>query len=101
MVRKCANRGCSATRRHQEGRLFRLDIGFGHRAAGDERKTEYIWLCAPCAARMHPEVQCTGNSVVLRLAENLSTHVVHTQCSISTGELKWRLLRRRLLAPFF
>src|SRR6266516_4000296 len=37
----------------------------------DERKTEYIWLCASCAEMMHPEVEVTEDSVVLRLTRNI------------------------------
>ena len=71
MVDKCANRWCSTTRQHREGKLFRLDIDLGSRTGGDERKTEYIWLCSSCAQIMHPEVEVTKDSVLLRLTKNL------------------------------
>ena len=48
MVSKCANSWCSAIRHNHEGKLFRLDIDLENMAGGDERKTEYIWLCACC-----------------------------------------------------
>jgi hypothetical protein len=68
MVGKCANNWCPTTRNHQ-GKLFRLDIVVGNRAGGKERKTEYIWLCAPCADKLHPEVDVLGNTVTLRLTK--------------------------------
>lgn len=70
MVGKCANGWCPTTRRHHEGKLFRLDINLGSRAGRDERKTEYIWLCGPCAQVMHPKVEVDGNTVTLRLTKN-------------------------------
>jgi hypothetical protein len=70
MAGNCANRWCSAPRLEDEGKLFRLDINLGNRAGGDERKTEYIWLCASCANRMHPKVEVSGNTVTLRLTKN-------------------------------
>ena len=54
MVSKCANSWCSAIRHNHEGKLFRLDIDLENMAGGDERKTEYIWLCACCVLKMHP-----------------------------------------------
>ena len=71
MVGKCANGWCSTTRQHREGKLFRLDIDLGSTTGGNERKTEYIWLCASCSQIMHPEVEVTENSVLLRLTKNL------------------------------
>ena len=70
MVGKCANSRCFTTRHHQEGKQFRLDIALGNKAGGNELKTEYIWLCAKCALEMHPQVEVTGNSVILRLTKN-------------------------------
>jgi hypothetical protein len=70
MVGKCANSWCPTTRHHHEGKLFRLDIDLGNKAGGDERRTEYIWLCAPCAQVMHPKVEVTGNTVRLLLTKN-------------------------------
>jgi hypothetical protein len=71
MVGKCANSWCSTTRHHHEGKLFSLDIDIGNKAGEDERKTEYVWLCAPCAREMHPKVEVNGNTVTLRLTKNL------------------------------
>jgi hypothetical protein len=52
--------------------MFRLDIDLGSKTGrGDERKTEYIWLCASCARIMHPEVEVTEDSVLLRLTQNV------------------------------
>jgi len=70
MVGKCANSWCPTTRHHHEGKLFRFDINLGNKAGGNERKTEYIWLCAVCAQKMHPKVEVTGNTVTLRLTKN-------------------------------
>ena len=70
MVGKCANSWCSTTRHHHEGKLFRLDINLGNMAGKDERKTKYIWLCAPCAQVMHPKVEVNGDTVTLRLTKN-------------------------------
>ena len=81
MVRKCANGRCLATRLHQEGKLFRLDIDLGSKSGGEERKTEYIWLCAACANKMHPEVEFTGKSVVLRLMSNRPLQMAQSNAS--------------------
>lgn len=70
MIGKCANSWCPTTRNHDEGKLFRLDIVIGNRAGGKERKTEYVWLCAPCACKMHPKIDVIGNTVTLRLTKN-------------------------------
>ena len=71
MASKCANRWCSTTRQCHDGKLFRLDIDIGSRTGPDEFKTEYIWLCASCAQVMHPEVEVTKDSVLLRLTKNV------------------------------
>ena len=81
MVGKCANSWCPTTRRHSEGKLFRLDIDLGSKAGVDELKTEYIWLCASCASTMHPKVVVTGNTVTLCLAKNLPARVADTNAS--------------------
>jgi hypothetical protein len=78
MVSKCANSWCSTTRNHQEGKLFRLDIVVGNRAGGKERKTEYIWLCAPCADQMLPKVEVSGNTITLRLTKKDPVRVAET-----------------------
>ena len=70
MVRKCANSWCPTPRQHREGKLFRLDINLGNKAGGEERKTEYIWLCTSCAQVMHPKVEVAGDTVTLRLKKN-------------------------------
>jgi hypothetical protein len=70
MPDKCANNWCPTTRHHQEGKLFRLDIDLGNKAGGEERKTEYVWLCALCALEMHPKVVIDGDTISLRLAKN-------------------------------
>ncbi len=70
MVSKCANSWCLTTRHRHEGKLFRLDIDLGNMAGKDERKTEYIWLCTPCAQVMHPKVDVIGDTVTLRLTKN-------------------------------
>jgi hypothetical protein len=72
MVSKCANSRCPTTRHRHEGKLFRLDIDLGNMAGKDERKTEYIWLCSPCAQMMHPKVVVSGDTVTLGLARNAS-----------------------------
>jgi hypothetical protein len=74
MVGKCANSWCPTPRHHHEGKLFRLDIDLGTKTGGDERKTEYIWLCACCAQVM----QVNGDTVTLRLAKNDVMRVVET-----------------------
>ena len=71
MASKCANHWCPTTRQHHEGKMFRLDIDLGSTTGEDERKTEYIWLCTSCAEVMHPEVEVTEDSVVLRLTRNI------------------------------
>ena len=71
MASRCANQWCSTTRQHREGKMFRLDIDLGSFTGADEHKTAYIWLCASCAQVMHPEVEVTEDSVVLRLRGNL------------------------------
>jgi hypothetical protein len=70
MVGKCANSWCPTTRHQHEGKLSRLDIDLGSVAGKDERKTEYIWLCACCAQVMHPKVEVSGNTILLRLSKN-------------------------------
>jgi hypothetical protein len=80
MVGKCANSWCPTTCHHHEGKLFRLDIDIGNKAGGDERKTEYVWLCAPCALEMHPRVVVNGDTVTLQLAKNVG-RIVNTNGS--------------------
>ena len=70
MPDKCANNWCLTTRHHQEGKLFRLDLDIGNKTGREERKTEYVWLCAQCALEMHPKVVITGDTISLRLAKN-------------------------------
>ena len=70
MVMKCANNWCLAPRQAHEGKLFRLDIDLGTMTGKNERKTEYIWLCACCVLKMHPNVTVTGNTVTVRLTKN-------------------------------
>lgn len=70
MAAKCANRWCPATRHHDEGKLFRLDLDLGSKAGRSERKTEYLWLCPACAQHMHPRVEVRGNTVTVRLSRN-------------------------------
>jgi hypothetical protein len=67
---KCVNRCCSATRHHDEGKLFRLDLDLGSRSGDGEHMTEYIWLCADCAQRMHPTVEVGADKVTVRLSAN-------------------------------
>ena len=81
MVGKCANSWCPTTRHYHEGKLFRLDIDLGNMTGGDERKTEYIWLCACCAQVMHPKVEVNGDTVTLRLTKNDPTRVTDTDAS--------------------
>jgi hypothetical protein len=71
MTVKCVNRYCSATRHHDEGKLFRLDLDLGSKNGGDESMTDYLWLCADCAQRMHPTVEISEDKVTVRLSENL------------------------------
>lgn len=70
MARNCANRSCATVCRPNQGKLFRLDIDLGSLSGTDEQVTEYIWLCAACAQVMHPEVEITRDSVILRLTKN-------------------------------
>jgi hypothetical protein len=70
MVGKCANSWCPTTRHYHEGKLFRLDIDLGNKGGGDERKTDYIWLCGSCALEMHPKVEVAGDTVTVRLTKN-------------------------------
>lgn len=70
MVSKCANSWCTTIRCHNEGKLFRLDVNLGSKSGGDERKTEYIWLCDCCAQVMHLKVEVIGDTVTLRLTKN-------------------------------
>jgi hypothetical protein len=72
---KCANRWCRATRDDDEGKLFRFDLDLGNRAGGNELITEYIWLCTRCAELMHPKVEVSGDTVTLRLTNNLSANL--------------------------
>jgi hypothetical protein len=80
MVGKCANSWCPTTRHHHEGKLFRLDIDIGNKTGGDERMTEYVWLCAQCALEMHPRVVVNGDTVTLQLAKNVG-RIVNTNGS--------------------
>ena len=70
MAAKFENRFCATSRQRNEGKLFRLDIDLGNKAGGNERKTEYIWLCDCCAHKMHPKVEVTGDTVTVRLSRN-------------------------------
>jgi hypothetical protein len=81
MVGKCANSWCPTTRHHHEGKLFRLEINLGSRTGGDERKTDYLWLCARCALEMHPKVEVTGDTVTVRLTKNDPTRAADTALS--------------------
>ena len=68
MSGKCVNRACSASfRGPDEGKLFRIDIDIGSNSGGDERKTEYIWLCGRCARTMNPKIEVAGNVLTVRL----------------------------------
>jgi hypothetical protein len=65
---KCVNSACSAIRGPNEGKLFRIDIDIGSNSGGDERKTEYIWLCGRCARTLNPKIEVAGNVLTVRLA---------------------------------
>jgi hypothetical protein len=80
MVGKCANSWCPTTRHLHEGKLVRLDIDLGNKT-GVERRTEYIWLCAPCALEMHPKIEVHGDTVRLLLTKNALT-VADTPASL-------------------
>ena len=67
------------THRH-EGKLFRLDIKLGNKAGGNSHKTEYIWLCAPCAQVMHPKIEVRGDIVRLLLTKNPPTSSSRIDC---------------------
>ena len=71
MIGNCANRSCTTLRRPNQGKLFRLDIDLGSLSGTDEHLTEYIWLCRTCAQVMHPAVEVTRDSVVLRITKNV------------------------------
>ena len=71
MAEKCVNSFCNATRQHDEGKLFRLDLDIGSKNGEGERRTEYLWLCPDCAVRMHPKVEVIGSKVTVRLSKNL------------------------------
>lgn len=83
MVSKCANSRCPTTRHRHEGKLFRLDIDLGNMAGKDERKTEYIWLCSPCAQVLHPKVDVIGDTVTLRLTRNDPMPLVAESAALS------------------
>ncbi len=68
MSGKCVNESCSAVRGQNEGKLFRIDIDIGSNSRGDERKTEYIWLCARCARTLNPKIEVAGNVLKVRLS---------------------------------
>ncbi len=66
--RKCVNSACSASfRGPDEGKLFRIDIDIGSNSGSDERKIEYIWLCARCARTLNPKIDVAGNVLTVRL----------------------------------
>lgn len=88
MAAKCANSWCFATRLDQEGKLFRLDLDLGNKSGGNERKTEYIWLCPSCANVMHPKVEVTGNTVILRLTRNEPMQLAQTEAPLRQAKLK-------------
>ena len=71
MTGNCANRSCTTLRRPNQGKLFRLDIDLGSFSGTDEHLTEYIWLCRACAEVMHPAVEVTRDTVILRLTKNV------------------------------
>jgi hypothetical protein len=81
MASKCENRCCPATRKHDEGKLFRLDLDLGSNGGGSERRTEYMWLCPRCAQRMHPKVEVNGNTVTVRLSRNAPMPLPDTRVS--------------------
>ena len=68
MSGKCVNGSCSAVRGPNEGKLFRIDIDIGSNSGGDERRTEYIWLCGHCARTMNPKIEVAGNVLKVRLS---------------------------------
>jgi hypothetical protein len=74
MYGKCVNSACSAIRGPDEGKLFRIDIDIGSNSGGDERKTEYIWLCGRCARTLNPKIEVTGNVLTVRLAATEDHH---------------------------
>jgi hypothetical protein len=75
---QCVNSFCNATRHHDEGKLFRLDLDIGSNSGEDERRIEYLWLCPDCAMRMHPRVEVNGNNVTVRLSKNLPLPLADT-----------------------
>jgi hypothetical protein len=88
MAVKCVNRHCGATRHLDEGKMFRLDLDLGSKNGGSERMTEYIWLCADCAQRMHPRVEVSADKVTIRLSENLpplpaDAHAAHLRARLN------------------
>jgi hypothetical protein len=72
MAMRCANHSCSAVRRSDEGKLYRLDLELGSLCGGDELHTEYLWLCSDCASYLRPRVQQRGDSVQVLLSAHCS-----------------------------
>jgi hypothetical protein len=87
MAVKCVNRYCAATRQHDEGKLFRLDLDLGSKTGNGEHMTEYIWLCADCAQRMHPRVEVTGDKITVRLTENSPLPLVDSGAALMRARL--------------
>lgn len=65
---RCANRRCSAVRRSNEGKLYRLDLEIASLRGGDEHRMEFLWLCEDCATHLRPRVQQRGDSVQILLS---------------------------------
>jgi len=70
---RCANHDCTATRRNDEGKLFRLDLEVGSVTGESEHHVEYLWLCPKCSLTLQPKVRVCGDSVQLRLTQNCLT----------------------------
>jgi hypothetical protein len=83
MATKCANNWCLTPRHDHGGKLFRLDIDLGSVHGNDERKTEYIWLCASCVLLMHPNVVVTGNTVRVTFIRNEPMRLAETEAPLS------------------
>lgn len=75
MSGKCANQLCTNSSR-QNGKQYRLDINIGSQSGKSQMKTEFIWLCEECAARMYPRVEVVGNTIRVLLCSTAQTRKI-------------------------
>ena len=88
MISRCVNPAC-----HAEFKLYNSGTLYAHERRG--ANTEFLWLCAPCAAHLAPSLEPDGSVSVVPRAAVEGSHPPRPDASLRMvgrpmGRLPWR-----------